>query len=498
MADRLDRRWRSSRLREAFPEIYDTRPIGSALGTLLEALAGSLTELDRDIQQLLFDRWLRLASGDPIRGDIPLDNLLRPTGLLRRSDESTASLRFRAMGSVDALRSLGTTPRALMKLITAGLGAELCPKLRKVPPVGGERVTDGDALAPGALRRCGGCTGHESCPNVNEVLFRVRLIENPPTPRNQRFAALSPGTTVEASNDSLDPARPTLVLRATEVGVSYPAVRRDRETVLYADKLNKGETLIIVPLESADERRGTARVQSGDKVSLVSDRVFYLVDRARFDEANFAAEDEDEPAFAAFEDAGIRTPLLPPGPSSWTYVTLTRADLVSTFGEDKVNETFADAPTRASRSNTDLELNWVAYPPAAFRLEVPRTPWVRRQEALGGLELVQHIVDNTRPCGVSAVVDFPQDHSLTDSAERGLAELWLNPEQRIVEPQPMADSHTLAAGATHAERLALDDGAVDPDDNKYREPLFSGRFGDREEDRDGTPFNWSRFALEDT
>lgn len=498
MADRPERRWRGSRLREAFPEVYDTRPNGSALGVLLDSLAGSLSTLDNDIQQALFDRWLRLASGDPIRGRSPLDELTRLSGMLRLPGELTPSLRFRALGSARPLREGGTTPRALMNLVATALGAELCPKLRRVPPKGGERVTNGDALSPVVVRRCGACGGQGPCPNSADALFRVKLIENPPTPRTQRFASLQPGTRFSALSDSLDPARPTLIVRANQDGVSYPAVRSGRETVLFAGQLNKGEALIIVPLDSADERRGTARIEAEDSVRLVTERVFYLVDRARFDEVNFTDDHGTEPAFAAFEDAGVRTPELPPGSSEWSYVTLGREELVSTFGTEKVQQTFSDVPDSPSTSRADVELTWTSYPPAAFRLEVPRTPWVRRLEALGGLDLVQRIVENTRPCGVSAVVDFPQDHSLTDTAERGFAELWLDPQITHVEPQPMTAALTLATDASGAERLGLDDGALDTDDNTYREPLFSGRFGDREADRDGTPFNWSRFALEDT
>lgn len=59
---------RARGLRRSFPAVYDTRPRTSALGELLDALAGRFTDLDEVIEQVIRNRWVRLA-----REDTPAD-----------------------------------------------------------------------------------------------------------------------------------------------------------------------------------------------------------------------------------------------------------------------------------------------------------------------------------------------------------------------------------------------------------------------------------------
>lgn len=496
MAETADPRWRARRIREVLPEVYDTRP-NAVLGQMVDALAAGLAGLDDAIREALLDRWPRLAKGEKIAVDdprAPLEELGRLVGLLRLQDELVEDYRRRLLATATVLQQGLTTPRALFGLAAASLGAELCPRFTVVPGEGGSRSLRARALKPGSLARCATCQGQDSCSKESEEVFQMLLIDNPAETSSSWFERRLPGATVSVTSQSLDPAFPTVVLSAQDGDVSYPAVSSDQQTLFFAGTLKRGETLTVVPESSNDVRRGTARIESPSGVRVVADRIFYHVSRARFDSVRFAADDQKIPAFAAYEDSQIQTPVLPSGTSSWSILTLSKGELENTFGATEVAERFKDVPAKASSTALTLGLIWISYPAATFRLQIPRTPWVRRWEQRGALQLVQHWVETARAAGVLAQVDFPQDKELSENGAVGLDTLHLSGQSTWLEEQRQAEELSVRSRRSDAETQAQKDGWLDPDDGRYREPLFSGQFGDTAVGT-GTPFNWSRFAL---
>lgn len=508
MADR-DRRARG--LRGLLPAAYDTSPRGSALGALLDALAGSLAALDAGIEQVVHDRWVRLAHEDPppAADDPPaarracLTQLGRLVGVVPLPREPIDRLRHRIVAQARILRAGVTTPRALLALAATALGHDLCRQLDKPAPRDGSRLTIGHAVPAGA---CRACPRAGACAQVHARVAQLILVDNPPDLRARLLPAVRPGDILELASESVADAQPTLRLGAPPDGppVAWPSLQHAEETLFYAGTLAPGETLVVTPVRPDDEHSGTAVLLAPGRPPrpLARGAVVYFTTSARFaardDEPNparFAADDAGPDAvvtrFARFGETELRTPLLPAGGARWTVGQIDREQLAAMLGPAEAAARFAAAPAVVSPARFTLELTWTVFPAATFQLRIPRNPAVRAAEAHGAVGLIQELVELARGAGIAAWVDFPQDHALAEHGPAGRDdERRLDVAAALREPQPARAELALAAAAALAEQASQDDAVRVDMEVAY--PLFAGVFA-ADDMTIGTRFNTSHF-----
>jgi hypothetical protein len=439
------RKRRRERLLALLPRIYGTQPEGSVVATLLDALAGQLAELDVATERVLRDRWVALA-GDTSRWDSgphPLEQLGALMDVTREPWEEEEAFRRRLSQVAPVLARGSATVRSVLTLAAAGMDAELCRRLTRLPE-GDESIQDTTlsiGVKPGTVARCAGCSRpgarciyeNDRGPR-NPVVARLLLTDNPVTPRSLRVSRVTHGAGFQVRNPSLAADRPVLVLRVLKVpagrdAVEFPALRNvaGREVMVYAGRLSPGQTLTIVPRRSAEEARpfeghspegpalqrrmapeGGAYVLEADgRRTDVSRQVLYL--RADvFDEARFMP-DELDPGASRFALLGraLLTPRVDAGESAWAYQGYTRADIAAVATEE-LADVLAVAPPESRAGEVELTLSWFTRPPATFRVRIPEMPFLTPEALPRVRELVQRLVASARAAGVRVSVDFPE------------------------------------------------------------------------------------------
>ena len=264
-----------------------------------------------------------------------------------------------------------------------------------------------------------------------------------------------------------DVSYPALQNRATGEIALYAGILRDGETLTLWPKPLEGETQPFDSYESIEHHAwlkghpngqavvtGSGSMGPGRVDRDVSANVFFI-SGVRFDEveAVYAGPPPGETLQAAREigtrfsvlDNVVRTPLLRAGGESWMLLQLANprrsfddsdskfadaSDLEGTrfaqwddgsAGSDAARarvlfEALREAELAAAQAQgkgtpkpvADLVLRWFARTPATFRLGIPRTGWVEKAEAIGGVDLLRADLDLARPAGVRALLDFPQ------------------------------------------------------------------------------------------
>lgn len=515
-----DRARRARGLRSSFPAAYDTRPRTSALGSLLDALADRFTDLDEVIEQVIHNRWVRLAR-EHAPADDPnalqtrracITQLARLVGAVPLPKEPLERFRQRVIAQAQILRAGVTTPRSILALATTALGLELCPKLDKLPPQGGARITVGHALRPGTLAACGRPCGRiTECPHKAAREAQLLLIDNPPDLRTRRLPGVRRGDVLELASESIEDAEPVLRLSVPAGSdsdpVAWPSLQHAEETLFYAGTLAPGETLVVTPVRAGDESSGSAvLIDAKGQRRLAPDVVVYFTTSARFEadppvpktRVCFAADDATADAavtrFARFGETTLRTPLLPAGGARWTVSQLDRKQLDDLLGPDERAQRFPHAPESVEAAPFDLAIEWTAYPAATFQLRIPRNQAVRDAEDHGATALVQELVELARGAGIVAWVDFPQEQDLRDTAPEADDSGWhAGLAATLHEPHAAATSLELAAEFVLAERPSQDDALHVNNEVAY--PLFAGIFA-ADDMAIGTRFNTSHIADE--
>jgi len=531
-----DRARRERGLRGLFPAAYDTRPRGSALGKLLDALAGGLTHLDEAIEQVVRNRWVRLAREDAPPGVSEpqtalaiqracLAQLGRLVGVVPLPAEPLERFRHRIVAQARILRAGVTTPRSLLALAATAMGHDLCGKLDKPVPRDGSRLTIGHAVRAGTVAACGRSCGRvDECPYKHARVAQLLLIDNPPDLRTRVLPGVHAGKHLTLTSESVEDAQPVLRLSVPRGAppVAWPSLQHNEETLFYAGTLQPGETLVITPVRADDVHSGSAVLLVADQPPrpLAPDVVVYFTTSARF--ARDPLRDRDPPGgpgdgapvrfagdlaspgdarFARFGESVLRTPLLPAGGTQWTVDQLGRKQLTDMLGAAEVDRRFPDVPEivldedMTRRPRFTLEIEWTVFPAATFQLRIPRNPAVREAEALGALGLIQELVEQARGAGIAAWVDFPQEQDLRDDGPAGDDSSWqIDVAPALAERHVATASLALAPAAAFSEQASQDDALTVDTEVAY--PLFAGIFA-ADDMTVGTRFNTSHFPQQD-
>lgn len=519
-----DRTRRERGLRGLFPAAYDTSPRGSALGELLGALAGGLTSLDEAIEQVVRNRWVRLAREHAPPGAVDalaieracLTQLGRLVGVVPLPREPLEKFRHRIVAQAHILRAGVTTPRALLALAATAMGHDLCGRLDKPAPRDGSRLTIGHAVRAGTRAACTGCSRAGECPNKDARVAQLIVVDNPPDHRTRVLPGVQPGDRLALASESVEDAQPVLRLTVAPGGpaVAWPSLQHAEETLFYAGTLEPGETLVVAPVRPDDPHSGAAVLLAPGKPPrpLPRGAVVYFTTSARFAAdpqnpgeppppdpdaaaATFARDDaapgEPVTRFARFGETELRTPLLPAGGTQWTVGQIDRKQLLDMLGPVEVAQRFAAAPDRVVPARFTLELAWTVFPAATFQLRIPRNPAVREAETYGAIGLIQELVELARGAGIAAWVDFPQDHALAEDGPAGLDRgLFADLALTTRELQSAADTLALEPAAAFSEQASQDDAMRVDMEVAY--PLFAGIFA-ADDMSTGTRFNNSHF-----
>jgi hypothetical protein len=391
-----DIRAHRDRLLGLLPRIYTAQPDDSAVGVLLGAMAAALANFDRDLTRALHDRWVVLAGGEAVAGGASaIERLGALIGLPRlgadqdrpQDHENAEAYRRRLRIAARILTTGLATPRAILSLALATLGADPCPLLQqKRDPGRSPDITRAWGVAHGRRGGCAVCRGGTvpavsmsrlaatpGCPLRIEAIVEAVLAENPPTPCSTQ-ARLRIGRSMPIDNASLIADRPVVTMGAPLVAIPYPALqnRETGQTMLYAGVLRKGETLTVLPAMIAAETGpfatdagnaehawlgihpdGQAIVTGPDgRQRDVGGSIFYIWG-ARFDDPDtvFGGPGGNGTSFAVL-GGGIRTPQLRPGRDEWRALSFGNPE--STFDDDTSRFAAPDAERGTSFAKIDV------------------------------------------------------------------------------------------------------------------------------------------------
>lgn len=355
------------------------------------------------------------------------------------------------------------TPRALLSLAIADLGAEPCPRLQRR-----QDSTLAFGMPPGTRKRCSACGGKGDmpCPNRPKAVVEAWLTENPSLPASHAESAPRLRRPFSIDNPSLHPDRPVLSLTISEQPAAYPAIRSidTGEITLYAGTVRPGETLVLYPavtpaeaapfdgFDAPGHHAWLSAHPSGQALLIgpdgserdVSHSIFYLWGN-RFD--------DPQSALGAMRcgvlDQRVLTPRLQRGSNRWMLLSFAQPDAefaddtttahTSRFaGHDDVGgtsfalldgsisrsdsryasilfESFSKTDTGSASEETtanaprlSLRLDWMSRPPASYRLRIPKTGWVAAAAARGALKLVRSDISRATAAGVRPMLDFPE------------------------------------------------------------------------------------------
>ncbi|HVE82131.1 MAG TPA: hypothetical protein VND93_04765 [Myxococcales bacterium] len=471
-AGRLRRR-RRERLMSLLPRLLAAQPEGSVLGSLVDALAGRLAELDQATERVLRDRWMALAGASPRwdDGPSPLEMLGRLLEISQEPWEELEAYRRRLRQVAPILLAGSSTVRSLLAVGAASLDTELCPRLRRLPDTDAARAagiqdtTLGLGVRPGTRASCPECElPGDVCPYENgerlaargAVAARLQLTDCPATTRNLHLLALGHDSRFQVVNPSLALDRPVVTLAAT-TRLAFPALHNveSNEVMLFAGTLEAGETLVLSPARFESDVRpfdgytpqgpaldfllapgGSAVLQGGTTTRNVAGQMYYLqgvtYGEARFGHARFSLLGQH-----------VLSPGLDAGANTWRLRGYTQRD-VQAIADKTLLAGLAGAPALpfdgVADARGDLTLDWWVRLPATFRLRIPEMPArPTPQERTSVLDLTRRSVEAARAAGVLASVDFPEPprrekHPLGEGALR----LFLRAKAR--ESQPEAEA----------------------------------------------------------
>lgn len=470
-----DPRARRRTLLAVLPRVFSGQPEGSSLAGVIDTMATALAEIDEGLTRTQRDHWLKLASGETSDSEVSshqaasaLERLGALLGVDRLDGEETEAYRRRLFITARVLTRGLNTPRALLELAIATLGAEPCARIEKHLD-----TTIGYGLPPGTIEGCPACRAGKAateCPNTGARVLEAWITDNPPQPQCLVVSPQPrPGMRFPIENASLDEDVPEIRLKAVEQATSYPCLhnRATGEIMLYAGTLQPDEVLSVWPQVDLEETRryesydgnlahpwrnqhpsGSAVIINADgkHPRIVNASIYYLSgaffaasnadpdnpglarfasaeasegprfadalsDGSVFDTATLGYEDDDQnnEITARFGASGqqVRTPRVRPGADVWAYRVYTRSDVEAIAGA-MAGPLVNDAPEQPGDAPVELSLSWWARRPASFRLRIPRSAWVEQAETRGAQRMVSRWIQQARAAGVVATVEFPE------------------------------------------------------------------------------------------
>jgi hypothetical protein len=467
----------------------------SAVGSVIEAMALGLSELDESMIRTQRDHWVDFAKGETSNGEAvnALERLGTLLAIPRFENETVDAYRLRLPMTAKVLMRGLTTARSLLELAIITLGAEPCPH---------QKVIKDAVIALGfpleTLSNCPVCkSGNKSsCPNSGKELLKAVITDNPI--QQNRFTPLKPlqpGDKFTLENYSLHDDIPEIRINALEQSINYPFLHNlaTGEIVFYAGKINPGQVLSLWPHITPEE---FARYESYDyeinhiwhkqyplgsavlintdgSVQTVSEKIFFyfgakfpsdediaanapelpryasqnategicfaetLIEGHCFGSALFAGTNDPEGARFGGRSQRVRSPRIRSGKDEWLYGVYTRKDVEAITG-NSFGDLLDNAPDNAGMVAVTLTLSWWSRLPASFRLTIPQTDKLKEAQTLGATDLLMQWIQKYKAAGVLAIVDFPK---LPLPDEHGLdVQLTMNIRQQWHESMDLEDT----------------------------------------------------------
>jgi hypothetical protein len=437
------------RLFNLLPRVFAQQPKGTAIATVIDAMAKALAILDQDINRTQRDHWLDLAHGDTDSDEevSALENLGRLLGIIRFKEEATDDYRQRIQLTAKVLTRGSTTPSSLLEVAIVTLGAEPCP--HQTTP---KDATIAIGVPLGTVKKCPKCNDSSnpslSCPNDKVKVLEAVLIDNPlqQTSFNQLLKANLPPqvssdeVSFTITSHSLMEDVPEIRLKALDKDIQYPTLKNKDtgELMLYAGDIKLGQELSISPwlshtetddpqFDTHDNVTAHAWLKQSPFVSAVlkdtdgkshsvNDKIYYFIDaKSKFSsELNNSDNDVNEPRFdedtkfLSFEQK-VRSPRIRVDKNEWLYGIYTKKDILALVESNK-SALYNEAPE--DKDNTpptaNLTLLWWIRQPATFHLRILRNEWVKSAEQLDATLLFATWLQHAKAAGVKATLDFPQ------------------------------------------------------------------------------------------
>jgi hypothetical protein len=350
-----------------------------------------------------------------------------------------------------------TTPRALLSLAIADLGAVPCSQLEKI-----QDATVAWGMPPELHEQCRVCQGKiqgeytakkQSCPYRERAVIKTWLLENPLRTLAKRAVVKEWGERFTIHNPSLCIDRPTIKIKSLATGqqgalTCYLGLQNQStgETVLFKQPLGPGQTLTLLPEYISEESQAfqsyspnvhhawqltlpqgratlTTPLENGKvKREDVSKDIAYIAAN-RFNQASarFVGRERVQDTRFGLNPQRVRTPKLVYGDNDWAVVAFPFFEwpdpIEQILNPSKGLSAAALPPVEIPLPLTNapgtalglvVELEWVARLPATFCLCIPENGWVNDAREWGALDLLRNDIEQIRAAGTRGWVEWTQ------------------------------------------------------------------------------------------
>lgn len=479
----VDTQIRRKRLFNLLPALYAAQPETSVVRRLCDQLADQLSCFDADQQQVLRDRWWRLADGNRDDGQAMLEYLGHLLDLPRQHTpkhgwETDAAYRDRLQQTATVMREGLCTPVAMLGMAAAALDCDIRSTFANTPPTNAAHF------------RLQGDTTILSCRALRDE-FRGQaqalwLTDTPLIRQQVDIPSLANEQELTLRNTGLLADVPELILSAGDQPVVYPSLMNvsRRELLIVAQIIQPNEQLVLrpslAPLPNDGDPLQLDRFQTydgllthpwarlaphGDAVTgnvNITGRCHFVQLGSHFGEATarFAADQDDRfrCGFFATMHKIARTPTVGRGTEDWKIFGCTANDC-RRFGINNVPAgTVGDQP---QLGGARLQLRWWTRQANHVLMRIHHSAYVEQALDHGFNRLLHDYLERSRPAGVSFSVDYPRSlprevhqHLVrTESRKvslkvrtKGQAQERLRPQARLRPEPDSANPREPAAG----------------------------------------------------